>query len=164
MSAQTQAKPTPPVRLVNNNEIPVMVEYRIRYLSELQGDMSKTYKDELRTELIRYFEDSIKNGRYLAVVAEQNGEIVSFGGMVIKEIPGDAFKTSYREGDILNMYTIPGERRKGFSSLILERLLGEAKKLGISKVALHTSQDGEKLYRNFHFTEPVYPYLERILK
>ena len=83
--------------------------------------------------------------------------------MVIKEIPGDVKRSTYLEGDILNMYTIPEARRKGISSLILESLLNEAKKTGITKVALHTSKDGEKLYRKYHFSEPVYPYLERII-
>ncbi|NJO70356.1 MAG: GNAT family N-acetyltransferase [Bacteroidetes bacterium] len=83
--------------------------------------------------------------------------------MVIKKIPGDFNKASYLEGDILNMYTIPGLRRKGISSLILTELLKEARNMGISKVALHTSNDGEKMYRNFGFTDPVYPVLELVI-
>ncbi len=83
--------------------------------------------------------------------------------MIIKEIPGDSYKSSYLEGDILNMYTIPEVRRQGISSMILERLLAEAKSMGISKVALHTSKDGEILYRKFGFSEPAYPYLELVL-
>jgi GNAT superfamily N-acetyltransferase len=83
--------------------------------------------------------------------------------MVIKEIPGDSGKSSYLEGDILNMYTVPEARRQGVSSMILEQLLAEAKLMGISKVALHTSKDGEILYRKFGFSEPVYPYLELVL-
>jgi len=83
--------------------------------------------------------------------------------MVIKEIPGDSRKSSYIEGDILNMYTVPEARRQGVSSMILEQLMAEAKLIGISKVALHTSKDGEILYRKFGFSEPVYPYLELVL-
>lgn len=84
-------------------------------------------------------------------------------GMVIKEIPGDSNKSSYLEADVLNMYTIPEARRQGISSMILEQLLAEAKSMGISKLALHTSKDGEILYRKFGFAEPVYPYLELVL-
>jgi hypothetical protein len=32
-----------------------------------------------------------------------------------------------------------------------------------SCVALHTSKDGENLYRKFGFSEPFYPYLELVL-
>jgi len=110
-----------------------------------------------------YFRKSLEGGRFFALYAETEGEIFSFGGMIIKEIPGDSYKSSYLEGDILNMYTIPEVRRQGISSMILERLLAEAKSMGISKVALHTSKDGEILYRKFGFSEPAYPYLELVL-
>lgn len=83
--------------------------------------------------------------------------------MVIKSIPGDFNKSSYLEGDILNMYTIPQARRKGISAMILEHLIEEARSRGISKISLHTSKDGERLYRKYNFSEPSYPVLELCL-
>lgn len=151
------------LRKIGINDISVLVEYRLLYLSELQGKMEDTYREKLRSDLTRYFERTLNDGRFMAVLAEENGKIVSFGGMVIKEIPGDANRSTYLEGDILNMYTIPEARRKGISSMILESLLNEARNLGMTKVSLHTSKDGEKLYRKYHFSEPHYPYLERII-
>ena len=105
----------------------------------------------------------MQEGSFFALLAEYEGKIVSYGGMILKKIPGDFNQSSYLEGDILNMYTVPAYRRKGISSLILEALLLEAKKRGISKVALHCSKDGEPLYRKYGFTDPVYPYLELII-
>jgi len=103
-------------------------------------------------------------GSFFALQAEYEGEVIAFGAMVIKQIPGDFNQSSYLEGDILNMYTIPSARRKGISSLVLSRLIKEARQIGISKVALHTSKDGEQLYRKFGFSDPSYPYLELGLK
>ena len=144
-------------------EIPVLIEYRLAYLSELQGIRDELYETQLKKDLEIYFRKSMKEGRFFSLYAELEGKILSFGGMVIKEIPGDSVKSSYLEGDILNMYTIPEARRQGISSIILEQLLAAAKSMGISKVALHTSKDGEILYRKFGFAEPVYPYLELLL-
>ena len=101
--------------------------------------------------------------RLFAFLAENDTDVLSFGAMVLKKIPGDFNQSSYLEGDILNMYTIPLARRKGISGMILDQLLAEARRRGISKVALHTSKDGEKLYRKFGFNEPVYPVLELCL-
>ena len=145
------------------NEIPLLVEYRLAYLAELQGLQDDTYRIQLKKDLELYFRKSLKEGRFFALYAELEGTILSFGGMVIKEIPGDSNKSSYLEADVLNMYTIPEARRQGISSMILEQLLAEAKSMGISKLALHTSKDGEILYRKFGFAEPVYPYLELVL-
>jgi GNAT superfamily N-acetyltransferase len=151
------------IHRIGKNEIPVLVEYRLAYLAELQGEHDESGKNLLKKELEFYFRKSLEEGRFVAFYAETEGKILSFGGMIIKEIPGDFNKSSYLEGDILNMYTVPEARRQGISAMILERLLAEAKLMGISKVALHTSKDGEIMYRKFGFSEPVYPYLELVL-
>jgi len=151
------------IRRIEDHEIYLLVEYRMAYLAELQGKRDESYKKQLQVDLELYFKKVIAANRFFALLAEMDGKPVSFGGMVIKEIPGDFTKSSYLEGDILNMYTVPEARRLGISSMILNKLLMEAKAMGISKVALHTSKDGEKMYRNFGFSEPVYPYLELVI-
>lgn len=133
------------------------------YLTELQGEQSEEYQLQLRKDLNSYFAEALAERRFFAYMAELKGEILSFGAMVIKKIPGDFNQSAYLEGDILNMFTVPFARRKGISALILQQLINEARNRGISKVSLHTSKDGEKLYRKFGFSEPVYPVLELCL-
>jgi len=152
------------IRLVTEPDIETMIQHRLTYLEELQGARNEGYKLKLKKELTGYFSKNIENGNYIAVVAELEGRALSYGGMIIKQIPGDFNKPSYLEGEIMNMYTIPEARRKGISSLILKELLKISKEMGISKVALHTSKDGEKLYRKLGFTEPAYPFFELIIE
>ncbi|MEN8250210.1 MAG: GNAT family N-acetyltransferase [Bacteroidota bacterium] len=152
------------INLVGKHDIEAMVEYRIDYLSELYGSNETQDKEQLNRELTEYFTKSIAAGSFLAVVAKIEDRIIAFGGMILKQVPGDFIQSSYKEGEILNMYTIPQARNQGVGSLVLSELLQIAKKEGISKVALHTSQDGEKLYRSFGFTDPVYPYLEHTIE
>ena len=148
------------VRQVEANEVELLTSYRLAYLTEMQVERSEEYRKKLKNDLIQYFSEALSQNIFFAYLAELNGEILSFGGMVIKKIPGDFNQSAYLEGDILNMYTLPFARRKGISALILQQLLNEAHSRGISKVSLHTSKDGEKLYRKFGFSEPVYPVLE----
>lgn len=152
------------IRKASEEDIRLIVEHRLFYLEELQGKIDENYKTQLREDLQKYFQEAIGKGHFVALLAESGNKVLGFGGMVLKKIPGDAHKTTCLEGDILNMYTLPQYRRKGISSLILEGLLEEAKNMGLSKVALHTSKDGEKLYRKFGFSEPAYPYLERTIE
>lgn len=151
------------VRKVEQADVSTMADYRIDYLKELQGDRTEAFKQELKAELVKYFSESIASGTFLAFQAEYKNTVISFGAMIIKRIPGDFDKTSYLEGDILNMYTIPEARRHGVSSLILAALLSEAKLHGLSKVSLHTTQEGESLYRKFGFRDPQYPFMEMII-
>jgi len=151
------------ISLIGKDQVELLTKYRMAYLTELQGERSPEYQQKLSEELNRYFKEAMDEDRFFAFMAELDGEIVSFGGMVIKKIPGDFNQSMYLEGDILNMYTIPAARRKGISALILERLIEEAKRRGISKISLHTTKDGEKLYRKFGFEEPHYPVLELLV-
>ncbi len=151
------------IRLVGESDIPLMSATRIAYLTEMQGERIESYKQELQQNLQHFFTQSIKEGNFFALLAEYEGTVVSYGGMILKKIPGDFNQSTYLEGDILNMYTLPEYRRKGISSRILEELLKEAKTMGVSKVALHCSKDGEPLYRKYGFEDPIYPYLELIV-
>ena len=152
------------IRRVTERDIPAMTAARLNYLKEMQGERSDEYLQELQQNLQDFFKQSIREGSFFALLAELEGRAVSYGGMILKKIPGDLNQSSYLEGDILNMYTLPEYRRNGISSRILEHLLFEAKNMGVSKVALHCSKDGEPLYRKYGFEDPVYPYLERLMK
>lgn len=151
------------VREIGIDEVELLTTYRMAYLTEMQGERSEEYQIRLKNDLNQYFMEAIAENRCFAFLAQQGDDILSFGAMVLKKIPGDFNQSMYLEGDILNMYTVPFARRKGISALILQELLNEARHRGISKVSLHTSKDGEKLYREFGFSEPAYPVLELCL-
>ena len=151
------------IRRVEEPDIPSMTVARLDYLIEMQGERAQEYLQELQQNLQSFFKQTISEGSFFALQAEYEGKIVSYGGMILKKIPGDLNQSSYLEGEILNMYTLPEYRRRGISSMILKQLLNEAKKMGISKVALHCSKAGELLYRKFGFSDPVFPYLELII-
>lgn len=129
----------------------------------MQGQRSVEYLAELQSNLESFFRQTILEGSFFALVAEYEETKVSYGGMILKKIPGDLNQSSYLEGEILNMYTLPEYRRNGISSCVLENLLTEAKMMGVSKVALHCSKAGEPLYRKYGFEDPIYPYLELII-
>ncbi len=145
---------------VGTEDIEAMVGYRIQYLIELQGQRPASVVGELRNELTKYFITGIQNGSVIALVAVFGGKPVAYGAVVLRSVPGDFNGSTYLEGDVLNMYTIPEARRRGICKMLLLRLIDEAQRQGVSKLALHTTAAGEKLYRSVGFHNPVYPYLE----
>ena len=152
------------VRNVGEEDIQTMTDHRLAYLAEMQGERTTEYLRKLERELSGYFIEHIRKGDFFALVAESEGEVLGYGAMVLRSIPGDLNKSSYLEGDILNMYTLPHARRLGVGRLILEALVGKARSMGLSKIGLHTSRDGEHLYRSYGFNEPMFPYLEMLLQ
>ncbi len=147
---------------IGEDEVELLTRYRMAYLTELQGERPQEYKDRLKKDLDNYFREALREERCFAFMAKMGNEILSFGAMILKKIPGDFNNPFYLEGDILNMYTIPEARSRGISALILDRLIDEARVRGVSKISLHTTKAGEKLYRKFGFTEPLYPVLELV--
>ena len=152
------------IRLITETEIPLFVKHRVDYLKELQGKPHEGREIKLKNELEIYFRKELSANRLFAFILECGNQPVSFGAVVVKSIQGDFSSSVYSEGDILNMYTIPEARNKGFARIVLDAILKESTKRGISKLSLHTTKDGEHLYRNSGFSEPAYPYLEMVIK
>ncbi len=148
------------IRRIELNDIEKLVFHRIDYLAEMQSDRPNEYKEILQSELITFFHKSIIDNSFWGLIALYGGQEVAYAGMIVNQIPGDFNRATYREGAILNVYTIPTARRRGVSRLILKQLLVESKLLGITKVGLHSSDLGKVLYQSLGFETPIYPYLE----
>jgi GNAT superfamily N-acetyltransferase len=148
------------IKRVTICDVDEMILHRVNYLTEMQGVHDITSQEKLKAELKVFIKNGIEGNNFIALVAKYKHITLSYGAIILKAIPGDFNCSSYLEGDILNMYTIPEARKQGISSLILKQLIAEAKLLGVSKLALYTSLAGEKLYRSAGFKNPEFPFLE----
>jgi GNAT superfamily N-acetyltransferase len=151
------------IKMVEICDVDEMILHRINYLTEMQGERDASTIENLKAELKAFFENGIKSGSFIALVAKYKHITLSYGAIILHSVPGDFNCSTYLEGDILNMYTIPEARKQGISTLILKQLITKAKHLGVTKLALHTSVAGEKLYRSAGFNDPVYPFLELVI-
>jgi ribosomal protein S18 acetylase RimI-like enzyme len=150
-------------RKIKKDEISILVEYRIRFLLELQGEQPAGKEDTLKKGLYKYFQTSLTDNTYSSWIAEYDNKIIGIGGMVIQTIPGNFNLLNGTEGYILNMYTLPEYRKNRICSEIFDRLVNEGKELGLNKIYLHASNDGIRLYRRKGFAEPVMPELEFVI-
>jgi GNAT superfamily N-acetyltransferase len=148
-------------RELNNDEISILVDYRILFLRELQGEQSIDTELILRKNLSAYFEKAINEKSFIALIAEIDSKPVGFGGMVIQQIPGNFKLINGLEGYILSMYTLPEYRKNGIAGGILDELLKKGKELGLGKLYLHASNDGINLYKQNGFIETDMPVLEK---
>jgi GNAT superfamily N-acetyltransferase len=146
------------------DDVEELVSKRISYLIEMQGARDELYMNKLRDDLTKFFVSNIHTDTFVGMVAHIKENVLAYGAMLIKNVPGDMNSTLYREADIFNMYTIPEARKMGISKMILQKLIEKAKELNIAKLALHTSRDGERLYRSFGFSDPIFPYLELVVE
>jgi GNAT superfamily N-acetyltransferase len=147
------------------DDVPVLVDCRIRFLNELLNH-SEDYETEIvRKSLLEYFSKAIPSGDFVAWVAESDGRILATSGMVVWQKPAIYRGVeSGKLGYLLNFYTIPEERRKGIGTQLLSEMIKEARLLGLKYLHLHASKDGISIYRKAGFQEPEQPELELRLK
>jgi GNAT superfamily N-acetyltransferase len=143
------------------NDKPILVEFRVRFLNELNHHSENNETKIVRESLLEYFNKAIPSNDFIAWLAEYDGKIIATSGMVVQQIPARyGGVESGKLGYLLNFYTIPEARRNGIATVLLSRLIEEAKSLGLKYLYLHASEDGINIYRRAGFVEPEQPELK----
>ena len=87
----------------------------------------------------------------LAWIAEQNGESVGSGGLSILQTVPVPEDPSAAIGFIHSVYIVPSMRRQGIASILVDRLLDDAREKGLRRVQLAASEAGRSLYEKKGF-------------
>jgi GNAT superfamily N-acetyltransferase len=146
------------------NDVEALVDYRIKFLNELDNHRENNGTRILRQSLSEYFSKAIPGNDFIAWLAELNGRIVGTSGMVVWQLPGRyGGLESGRAGYILNMYTVPEARGKGICTRLLKELISEARVIGLRYLHLHATKDGIRIYKKRGFVEVEQPELKLIL-
>jgi GNAT superfamily N-acetyltransferase len=135
-------------------DIDILVAYRLRFLAEHSGTPEVSKDETFKENLREYFLQSMPKGAFIAWLAKRGEEVVATSGMVIWQIPPNNSVKTGKQGYILNMYTVPEARRQGICTVLLEKMIQEARSSGLSRVHLHASKMGEPIYRKRGFKEP----------
>lgn len=136
------------------DDVDALVECRIRFMNELFAHPEDEESEMLKKELRAYFSKAIASGEFVAWIAERCGKVVSTSGMVVWQIPPRYGLVSGRLGYILNMYTVPEERKQGVCTRLLNELIKEARALELAYLHLNASDGGVSIYKRAGFVEP----------
>lgn len=146
-------------RRADMRDIAALVDYRVRFLKELETRRGRRPRDDetriLKEKLQEYFSKAIPSKDFIAMLAEYDGKIVGTGALVEWQRPPKyGTLVSGRAGYIFNLYTVPETRRKGICTQLISNLIEEAKALGLKYLHLRASEDGIRIYRRLGFSEP----------
>lgn len=139
------------------DDIDALVKMRLEYLIEDNGNLNDSEVIEIKKELPDYFKKHISNDLFIFVVREEQ-TIVACAFLLVIEKPMSPAFINGKTGTVLNVYTCPDYRHKGYARLIMETLLEEAKKLQLSVVDLKSTDDGYYLYKSVGFTDDSSKY------
>ena len=164
---------------INNGNVDTSKEFIIRQATlddvkalahhrcEMFKDMSQLRKQELSEDTyqalsaasIKYFEQAIRAGEYVAWVVTPQAQpdlIVAGGGLQLRYIlprpdhTGGLQKPG-PQGLIVNVYTEKEWRRNGLAELVTRTMIEWSRNNGVASLVLHASEMGRPLYEKLGF-------------
>ncbi|MBR2925844.1 MAG: GNAT family N-acetyltransferase [Clostridia bacterium] len=139
------------------SDIPALTDLRIAYLQEDLGAIAEDTLHSIGAALPVYFEKHLNND-LMAFVAREGGTIISCAFLLIVEKPMSPAFITGKTATVMNVYTMPEHRHKGYARKLMTLLLKDAKALDVSIVELKATEDGYPLYRSLGFEEAVAKY------
>ena len=134
------------------DDIDALVRMRLDYLREDNGDLDEHDLTVIRRELPGYFQSHIDKDLFVYVIREGHA-IVSCAFLLIIEKPMSPSFINGKTGIVLNVYTCPSARRKGYAGAVMRTMISDAKEKNLSVIELKSTEDGYRLYRSVGFTD-----------
>ena len=98
------------------------------------------------------------NKDLMVYVARNEKDIVSCAFLLIVGKPMSPSFITGKTGIVLNVYTKPEYRKKGYAKKIMNMMLEDAKAENVSIIELKATEDGYSLYRSVGFEDVVAKY------
>ncbi|MBO4887065.1 MAG: GNAT family N-acetyltransferase [Firmicutes bacterium] len=133
-------------------DINALVELRLAYLQEDNGKLEEETVRKIRQSLPKYYRDTLNKDLFVYLIRE-NEEIVSCAFLLVVIKPMSPSFINGKTGTVLNVYTRPAARRKGYARKIMNTLIEDAAKMALSRIELKATEDGYPLYKAVGFLD-----------
>lgn len=138
-------------------DISILTELRIAYLQEDLGQIADADLELISSSLPSYFEKHLNKDLVVYVVRSET-DIVSCAFLLIVEKPMSPLFITGKTGTVLNVYTKPEYRKKGYAKKLMTMMLEDTKAEGVSTIELKATEDGYSLYKSVGFEDAVAKY------
>lgn len=138
-------------------EIDALVELRLAYLQEDFGTVSEQDTESLCESLPKYFREHLNRDLFV-YVAKVSEEIVACAYLFVIEKPMSPAFLNGKTGTVLNVYTKPEYRKRGYAKQLMCTLLEDAKEKELSVVELKVTDAGYSIYKSVGFEDVVSKY------
>lgn len=136
-------------------DINMLTDLRLAYLQEDLGVI--TDKQLIQESLPGYYEKHF-NKDLMVYVARDDEDIVACAFLLIVEKPMSPSFITGKTGTVLNVYTKPEYRNKGYAKKLMTMMLEDATAQDVSVIELKSTEDGYSLYKSVGFEDVVAKY------
>ena len=138
-------------------DIDILTELRLAYLKEDSGKLSEDDIQKIRRDLPNYFRKNLNQNIFCYLIRDKE-EIAACAFLLVVEKPMSPAFITGRTGTVLNVYTNPAYRNKGYAKQIMNKLLSDAVEKNLSVVELKSTEDGYHLYKSIGFIDEMSKY------
>lgn len=138
-------------------DIALLTELRLAYLEEDSGKLSKEDIRKIRRDLPGYFEKNLNENIFCYLIRHED-EIAACAFLLVVEKPMSPAFITGKTGTVLNVYTNPAYRHRGYAKEIMKKLLSDAGNKNLSVVELKSTEAGYGLYKSLGFTDETPRY------
>lgn len=142
------------IRMANLDDIDSLIEARFKYFALEKFIVSTESHAIIETQLRHYFSIHL-NVDFFAALIDVDNIIISIAFLAISEKPANLSFPTGKTGTILNVFTLPEYRNKGYARSTLTSLINIAKKENLSYIELSASELGKPLYKKLGFDEVI---------
>ena len=136
-------------------DINMLTDLRLVYLQEDLGVI--TDKQLIQESLPGYYEKHL-NKDLMVYIARDDEDIVACAFLLIVEKPMSPSFITGKTGTVLNVYTKPEYRNKGYAKKLMTMMLEDATAQDVSIIELKATEDGYSLYKSVGFEDVVAKY------
>lgn len=134
-------------------DIDELVKTRIivlRAANKLSNDVDMSVVEK---QSYAYYMSALETGEHIAYLVYDNGAFIGAGGVSFYQVMPTYHNPTGKKAYIMNMYTAPDYRRQGIAIYTLDLLVNDARKQGVSQIALEATDMGRPLYEKYGFVK-----------
>jgi RimJ/RimL family protein N-acetyltransferase len=125
-----------------------------RAMFEAMWSLEAEAAGALEAATLRYLSRAVPAGEYRAWLIEQRGTPVCGGGVQLRPlVPRPGHLDGRPEALILSVWTEPAHRRRGLATRVVGAILDGCRELGITRITLHASDEGRRIYERLGFRQ-----------
>ena len=140
-------------RKLTKDDIELFVTLRLTYIMETFDNFNELEIDSLKFNLKKYFFEHIEQNDFVGIIGVYNKKIISVAYLIINDFPPNPNIMTGKTGTLLNVYTLFEYRKKGIAKKLLEKIISEAKRIGLNSLELKATNDGYNLYKSIGFID-----------
>lgn len=122
----------------------------LRTANNLSDDVDMSVVEK---ESYEYYKRALETGEHIAYLVYDKENFIGAGGVSFYQVMPTYHNPTGRKAYIMNMYTAPEYRRQGIAINTLDLLVKDARKQGVTQIALEATDMGRPLYEKYGFVK-----------